>query len=130
MLRSVRHLGGWPHAPRAFLGAAFWKGVQMSVSPELPFAHHRVCDCGKAIRGEVPAASALTSAGPLFATLSPTVPAHFCLQCSPEHCKMRAFIVAEVANRDHPWPEPNPTDPPLRPSGGSSNAAGARKRRE
>jgi hypothetical protein len=48
----------------------------------------RVCDCGKAIRGLVPEEGIDLPTG-----VTIEVPAHFCLQCSPEHCKMRKYVV-------------------------------------
>ena len=57
----------------------------------------RVCDCGKAIRGLVPADVIDLSGGCLI-----DVPAHFCLQCSPGHCKMRDYCLKNSKMRYKP----------------------------
>ena len=54
----------------------------------------RMCDCGKAIRGNVPQVGIDLPSGIVI-----DVPAHFCLQCSDGHCKMRDFCVKNGALR-------------------------------
>ena len=57
----------------------------------------RRCDCGKAIRRLVPPEPIDLSGGIVI-----DVPAHFCLQCSPEHCSLRAYCLSNGATHYRP----------------------------